>query len=102
MAMLVCDMEELRRVLREELRAASPATPGHHEDRRVSPTEAAAAAGVSPATVRAWAAAGRIKRYGEGRRGVRYSLAEVLAVRPAERGFDASERALEILGKRRA
>lgn len=88
--------DDLRRILREELRALAP--PAALADRRVTTTEAAAAAGVSPATLRHWVEEGKLRQYGEGRN-QRYSLSEVLAVRPAPRAerFSPTARAAEIL-----
>jgi hypothetical protein len=102
MSVLVLSEEDLRRILREEFRALRSELPRSVEDRRVTFAEAAAAAGVSPATIRAWEAAGKIKRYGEGR-SARFSLAEVLAVVPSSRAtvVDPETKADEILGRRR-
>lgn len=83
MSVLVLEEADLRRIFREEIREALSARPSSTDDRRVTYAEAGAAAGVSPATIRTWAAAGLVKRYGEGR-GVRFSLSEVLAVAPSE------------------
>lgn len=89
----------VRRVVREELRAAlsEGARRSGIDDRRVTAAEAAAAAGLASSTVQAWAKAGKIQSFGEGR-AVRYSLAEVLAVRPAPKTLETSisERAAAI------
>jgi hypothetical protein len=71
----------IRQAIREELRAVLADLPRPSEDRRVTGTEAAAAAGVSLATLRQWAADGKVRRYGEGRN-QRFALSEVLAVAP--------------------
>lgn len=91
--------EMVRRVLREELQQLlSVVLPqAQQADRRVTRTEAAAAAGVSPATITAWAAEGRLRRYGEGRN-QRFSMAEVLTVqpKPEESKLTPGQRAAEI------
>jgi hypothetical protein len=71
----------IRQAIREELRAVLADLPHAPEDRRVAATEAAAAAGVSLATLKQWAADGKVRRYGEGRT-QRFSLAEVRALAP--------------------
>lgn len=98
MSVLVLTEDDLRRILREELRSLLGERPPAQDDRRVTRTEAAAAAGVSPATLDAWADAGRLKRYGEGRN-IRFSLCAVLAVQPDEKpqAFSPEDRAAEIL-----
>lgn len=78
MSVVVLSEDDLRRILREELRAlaipvAAPA------DRRVTYSDAASSAGVSVATIRAWRKAGRLHAFGEGRN-TRFSLSEVLGV----------------------
>lgn len=89
--------ETLRRVVREELRAALAETPRAAEDRRVTYSDAASAAGVSVPTIRAWKKAGRLHAFGEGRN-TRFSLAEVLAVTalPSQTKQTPGERAEEI------
>lgn len=84
MSVLLLSEDDLRRVLREELARALAVPRGSTEDRRVTAAEAAAAAGLAVSTIRQWVADGKVRAYGEGR-AVRYSLAEVLAVRPAPR-----------------
>lgn len=83
MSVLVLSLTEadLRRILREELRSLMSAESSKSDDRRITYAEAAAAAGVSAATIRSWVAAGKLRAYGQGR-GVRFSLSEVRAVRP--------------------
>lgn len=88
--------QDLRRILREEIQRVLPSAGRTAEDRRVTAAEAAAAAGLAVGTIRTWASAGRIHAFGEGR-AVRYSLAEVLAVRPSPKeGFSPEARAEEI------
>lgn len=69
--------EEVRRAIHETARSAGPS------DDRVTRTKAAAAASVSPATISKWVGEGRLRAYGEGRN-TRFSLAEVLAMKPPE------------------
>ena len=61
----VLDPDELRRIVREELRAALEDRPASPAGVWLTTEEAAEVAGVSPKTVRAWVAAGlRARRRG--------------------------------------
>jgi hypothetical protein len=91
--------DAIRRAVREELLKVLADRPIGNTDRRVTRTEAASNAGVSPATVRAWVKAGKLPEYGKGR-GVRYSLSEVLSVRPDRLDVNIEQRAEEILRRK--
>jgi hypothetical protein len=94
--------ETIRRIIREEIQSAVSKFSSRVMDgeRRATRTEAAAAAGISPATLKAWVRAGKVREYGKGR-GVRYSITEVLAVQPDKDTFSVDARVDEIFGGKR-
>lgn len=74
--------ETLRQIVREELRAAlnerpAPSAP----DELLTTKQAAEVAKVQPATIRAWARGGELKRYGTAKK-ARWRRSEVLALKP--------------------
>lgn len=93
--------EEVRKVLREELgdRASSRNSEGEY----LPVTAAAAIAAVTPATIRAWASMGRLRRFFAGRelRVLRSELESLLARPASEPHADAPERAADEFVARR-